>query len=64
VTLDRIETNGRASVLIPRGGAVIALTRVTASAQDIDQLMWKLRPSELAALSPPAEPSSSDRTPG
>jgi RNA polymerase sigma-70 factor (TIGR02957 family) len=58
VTLTWIETNGQSSVLISRGDAAGSLVTVTASAQGIDQLMWMMRPSKLAALSAamPAKP--------
>lgn len=64
MTLAWIEANGQASVLISRDGAVGALTTLSASTQGIDQLMWMMRPSKLAALSrslPGApEPTSAD----
>jgi RNA polymerase sigma-70 factor (TIGR02957 family) len=54
VTLETIETNGQASVLIWRGGAVAALATITASTQGIDQILWMMRPSKLAAVLPVA----------
>jgi RNA polymerase sigma-70 factor (ECF subfamily) len=50
VTLDSVETNGQAAVLILRDGAPIGLT-IDASAQGINEIMWFLRPSKLAAVS-------------
>jgi RNA polymerase sigma-70 factor (ECF subfamily) len=53
VTIETIETNGQASVLIRRGGAVIALATIDASAQGIEQILWMMRPSKLAAVCQP-----------
>ena len=50
VTLDWVETNGQAAVLILRDGVSIGLT-IDASAQGINEIMWFLRPSKLAAIS-------------
>jgi RNA polymerase sigma-70 factor (TIGR02957 family) len=50
VTLDWVETNGQAAVLVSRDGVPFALT-LDASEQGIDQIMWILRPSKLAAIS-------------
>ncbi|HEX6503043.1 MAG TPA: RNA polymerase sigma-70 factor [Terriglobales bacterium] len=50
VTLDWVETNGQAAVLVSRNGPPFALT-LDASEQGIDQIMWILRPSKLAAIS-------------
>src|SRR5882762_4487860 len=50
VTLDWVETNGQAAVLILRDGVPIKLT-IDASAQGINEIMWFLRPSKLAAIS-------------
>jgi RNA polymerase sigma factor (sigma-70 family) len=49
VTLDWVETN-EAAVLVSRDGVPFALT-LDASEQGIDQIMWILRPSKLAAIS-------------
>jgi RNA polymerase sigma-70 factor (TIGR02957 family) len=49
VTLAWVETNGQAAVLMSRDGAPVALATVDASAQGIDQIMWIMRPSKLAA---------------
>src|SRR6266853_1770320 len=50
VTIDWVETNGQPAVLILRDAVPIGLT-IDASAQGIDQIMWFLRPSKLAAIS-------------
>jgi hypothetical protein len=50
VTLDWVETNGQAAVLVLRDGVPFALT-IDASAQGINEIMWFLRPSKLAAIS-------------
>jgi len=50
VTLDWVDANGQASVLILRDGVPIGLT-IDASAQGINEIMWFLRPSKLAAIS-------------
>ena len=51
ITLAWVETNGQASVLISRGALPVALATIDASAQGIDQIMWIMRPSKLAAIS-------------
>lgn len=51
VTLAWVETNGQASVLMSRAGIPVALATVDASAHGIDQIMWIMRPSKLAAVS-------------
>src|SRR5262250_441203 len=50
VTVDWVETNGQAAVLLMRDGVPIGLT-IDASAQGINEIMWFLRPSKLAAIS-------------
>jgi len=50
VTLDWVETNGQAAVLVSRDGVPFGLT-IDASAQGINEIMWFLRPSKLAAVS-------------
>src|SRR5690349_5278918 len=50
VTIDWVETNGQAAVLILRDGVSIGLT-IDASAEGINEIMWFLRPSKLAAIS-------------
>jgi RNA polymerase sigma-70 factor (ECF subfamily) len=51
VTLAWVETNGQPALLVSREGAPVALTTIDASAQGIDQIMWIMRPSKLAAMS-------------
>ena len=51
ITLRWVETNGQGSVLLSRDGIPVALATIDASAQGIDQVMWILRPSKLAAIS-------------
>jgi RNA polymerase sigma-70 factor (TIGR02957 family) len=51
VTLSSVESNGQAALLVSRDGAPVALTTIDASAQGIDQIMWIMRPSKLAAMS-------------
>jgi RNA polymerase sigma-70 factor (ECF subfamily) len=51
VTLAWVETNGQAALLVSREGVPVALTTIDASAQGIDQIMWIMRPSKLAAMS-------------
>lgn len=51
VALTQIETNGQASILMSRDGIPVALVAIDASTQGIDQIMWIMRPSKLAAIS-------------
>jgi RNA polymerase sigma-70 factor (TIGR02957 family) len=51
VTLAWVEMNGQAAILVSRDGVPVALTTIDASAQGIDQIVWILRPSKLAAIS-------------
>jgi RNA polymerase sigma-70 factor (TIGR02957 family) len=51
ITLKWIEANGQASVLLSRDSIPIALATIDVSAEGIDQIMWILRPSKLAAIS-------------
>jgi RNA polymerase sigma-70 factor, ECF subfamily len=55
VALDWVKTNGQAAVLVSRDGVPVAITTIDASAQGIDQIMWFLRPSKLAAISKQAK---------
>jgi RNA polymerase sigma-70 factor (TIGR02957 family) len=50
ITLRWIDTNGQASVLLSRDSIPIALATIDASAQGINQIMWIMRPSKLAAI--------------
>lgn len=51
VTLTWIEANGQPSVLISRNGAVLALATIEASGRGIDQILWVMNPTKLAAIS-------------
>jgi RNA polymerase sigma-70 factor (ECF subfamily) len=51
VTLKLVDINGQASILISRSGDTAGLVAIDASAQGIDQIMWIMRPSKLAAIS-------------
>lgn len=51
VRLTTVNANGRACALVSRDDSVVALVTVGASAEGIDQILWFLRPSKLAALS-------------
>jgi RNA polymerase sigma-70 factor (TIGR02957 family) len=64
VTLAWVETNGQAAVLVSRDGVPVALTTVDASAQGIDQIVWILRPSKLAAISKSGQRFSDGYAPG
>src|SRR5262249_25705558 len=50
VTLTWVQTNGQPAVLVLRDGVPFGLT-IDASAQGINEIMWFLRPSKLAAIS-------------
>lgn len=56
VTLTWIQTNGQASVLISRDGAIVTVVTISASAHGIDQILWMMRPSKLTAISRSFEP--------
>lgn len=51
VTISFVEANGQGCMLMHREGAVVALSTIAASDDGIDQIMWLLRPSKLAAIS-------------
>ena len=51
LTLEWAEVNGQWSVLLLRDGRVAALATIDASVQGIDQILWLMRPSKLAAVS-------------
>jgi RNA polymerase sigma-70 factor (ECF subfamily) len=51
VTLKLVDINGQASILISRSGDTVGLVAIDASAQGIDQIIWIMRPSKLAAIS-------------
>jgi RNA polymerase sigma-70 factor (TIGR02957 family) len=50
VTVEWIEANGQAAVLILRDGSVVALATVDVSEKGIDQILWIMRPSKLNAV--------------
>jgi RNA polymerase sigma-70 factor (TIGR02957 family) len=50
VTLEWVEINGQSAVLVLRNGVVVALMTVDVSEQGIDQILWIMRPSKLAAV--------------
>jgi RNA polymerase sigma-70 factor (TIGR02957 family) len=62
LTLRWAEINGQASVLLLRDGAIVALATIDASAEGIDQILWVMRPSKLAALSRSGRDGSSERS--
>src|SRR5258705_10096054 len=62
-TLDWADTNGQAAVSILRDGVSIGVT-IDASAQGINEIMWFLRPSKLAAVSKSDQRSSEGEVPG
>ena len=51
VTVEWTETNGQSAVLILRDGIPVVFATVEASALGIDQILWIMRPSKLAAVS-------------
>jgi len=50
VTLKLVEANGRAALLMLRGGDVVALATVTGAKRRIERIMWVMRPSKLTAI--------------
>jgi RNA polymerase sigma-70 factor (ECF subfamily) len=50
VSLKIIEANGRAGLLMSRGGEVVAFATIAASKRRITQIMWFMRPSKLVAI--------------
>lgn len=53
VTLDSVEANGQACVMIGRDGMPGTLATIEASEDGVNQILWFMRPSKLATLSPP-----------
>lgn len=51
VTLSWIEANGQACICILRAEGIGALVTISATAEGIDQILWFMRPSKLAAIS-------------
>jgi len=56
-TVQWIEANGQASILVSRDGAVVAVMTLDASAEGIDRLLWVMNPNKLAAFHPVTNPS-------
>lgn len=50
VTPTLVHINGQAAIAFVRDGIVGGLVTITASADGIDQIMWMMRPSKLAAI--------------
>ena len=50
VTLSWRQVNGQSSVLIARGGAIIAVATVDASPQGISQILWVMNPAKLSSM--------------
>jgi hypothetical protein len=51
MTIWWVETNGQASVLMSRDDIPVALVTIDVSPEGIEQIMWIMRPSKLAAIS-------------
>jgi len=51
VTIEWVETNGQASVLVLRNGAVTAVATIEASSEGIFRILLMMRPSKLKAIS-------------
>jgi RNA polymerase sigma-70 factor (ECF subfamily) len=64
VTLAWVETNGQAAVLVSRNGIPVWLATIDASPQGINEVMWFLRPSKLAAISRSSNRSGDSKTAG
>jgi RNA polymerase sigma-70 factor (ECF subfamily) len=64
VSVDFVEVNGQAAVLVSRDGVPATLGTIDASAQGIDQIMWFLRPSKLTAVSKSDQDLSEGHAPG
>ena len=64
VSVDFVEVNGQAAVLVFRDGVPAMLGTIDASAQGIEQIMWFLRPSKLAAVSKSGQNPSEGHAPG
>lgn len=62
VNVSFVEANGQWCAVITREGVVSALVAVDASADGIDQIMWIMRPSKVAAALPSR--SAADAGPG
>ncbi len=55
ITVSLVDINGQKSALLSRGGIPVALAAIDASAEGIDQIMWVMRPSKLAAIPTPQQ---------
>jgi RNA polymerase sigma-70 factor (TIGR02957 family) len=55
VTIEWIETNGQASALVLRNGAVTAVATIEASSEGIFRILLMMRPSKLRAISRSSE---------
>ena len=64
VSVAFVEVNDQAAVLVSRAGVPTTLGTIDASAQGIDQIMWFLRPSKLAAVSKSGQGSGDNYPPG
>jgi hypothetical protein len=53
MTVTPVEANGKPALLITRDGAPAGLVTIDASADGVEQILWFMRPSKLAALSRP-----------
>ncbi len=51
VSIEWMETNGQASALVLRNGAVTAVATIEASAEGIFRILLMMRPSKLKAIS-------------
>jgi RNA polymerase sigma-70 factor (ECF subfamily) len=60
LTVEWVEANGQAAVLILRDGSVVALATVDVSEKGIDQILWIMRPSKLNAVSRTGRSTSDD----
>src|SRR3984957_1104039 len=60
LTVEWVEANGQAAVLILRDGSVVALATVDVSEKGIDQILWIMRPSKLNAVSRTVRSTSDD----
>jgi RNA polymerase sigma-70 factor (ECF subfamily) len=62
VTIEWLETNGQASALVLRNGAITAVATVEASAEGIFRVLLMMRPSKLNAISRSTEKERSFRS--
>ncbi|MBP2324963.1 RNA polymerase sigma-70 factor (ECF subfamily) [Kibdelosporangium banguiense] len=51
IDLQWVDTNGQASVVLRRDGAVLAVVSVSATTEGIDQVLWMFNPEKIAAVS-------------